>query len=100
MIKGVGRIYQQTFIDTYSRIAFAKVYDRKTALVAADTLNDKVLPFFQQHDIPLMRGNKPVKFCLVITKNKNKFVQLKSCIYICNSEVANIIKWDKTYFRQ
>jgi len=54
-IKGVGRIYQQTFIDTYSRVAFAKVYDRKNALVAADTLNDKVLPYFQQYDIPLMR---------------------------------------------
>ena len=54
-IKGVGRIYQQTFIDTYSRVAFAKLYDRKNALVAADTLNDKVLPFFQQHDIPLLR---------------------------------------------
>jgi hypothetical protein len=40
-IKGVGRIYQQTFIDTYSRVAFAKLYDRKNALVAADTLNDK-----------------------------------------------------------
>jgi len=35
-IKGVGRIYQQTFIDTYSKIAFAKLYDRKNALVAAD----------------------------------------------------------------
>lgn len=54
-IKGVGRIYQQTFIDTYTRVAFAKVYDRKNALVAADTLNDKVLPFYQQHDIPLLR---------------------------------------------
>lgn len=54
-IKGVGRIYQQTFIDTYSRVAFAKLYDRKNALVAADTLNDKVLPFFQQHQIPLLR---------------------------------------------
>jgi transposase InsO family protein len=54
-IKGVGRIYQQTFIDTYSRVAFAKVYDRKNALVAADTLNDKVLPFFQEYDIPLLR---------------------------------------------
>lgn len=32
-IKGVGRIYQQTFIDTYSRVAFAKVYDRRNALV-------------------------------------------------------------------
>lgn len=54
-IKGVGKIYQQTFIDTYSRVAFTKLYDRKNALVAADTLNDKVLPFYQQHDIPLMR---------------------------------------------
>lgn len=54
-IKGVGRIYQQTFIDTYSRVAFAKVYDRKTALVAADILNDRILPFFEQQHIPLLR---------------------------------------------
>lgn len=40
-IKGVGRIYQQTFIDTYSRVAFAKVYDRKNAITAADILNDR-----------------------------------------------------------
>ena len=26
-LKGVGRIYQQTFIDTYSKVAFAKLYD-------------------------------------------------------------------------
>lgn len=25
-LKGVGRVYQQTFIDTYSRVAFAKLY--------------------------------------------------------------------------
>ena len=54
-IKGVGRIYQQTFIDTYSKVAFAKVYDRKNALVAADILNDRVLPFFEEHEIPLLR---------------------------------------------
>jgi transposase InsO family protein len=54
-IKGVGRIYQQTFIDTYSKVAFAKLYDRKTALVAADILNDMVLPFFQEQEIPLLR---------------------------------------------
>jgi transposase InsO family protein len=54
-IKGVGKIYQQTFIDTYAKVAFAKLYDRKNALVAADMLNDKVLPFYQQHQIPLMR---------------------------------------------
>ena len=46
-IKGVGRIYQQTFIDTYSKLAFAKLYDRKNALVAADLLNDQVLPFLE-----------------------------------------------------
>jgi transposase InsO family protein len=54
-IKGVGRIYQQTFIDTYSRVAFAKVYDRKTALTAADLLNDRVLPFFEQQQLPILR---------------------------------------------
>jgi transposase InsO family protein len=54
-IKGVGKIYQQTFIDTYSRVAFAKVYDRKNALVAADMLNDKVLPFYQQQGVDLLR---------------------------------------------
>lgn len=54
-IKGVGRIYQQTFIDTYSKVAFAKLYDRKNSLVAADLLNDRVVPFFQEHEIPLLR---------------------------------------------
>jgi transposase InsO family protein len=54
-LKGVGRIYQQTFIDTYSKVAFAKLYDRKNALVAADMLNDQVVPFFDEHEIPLLR---------------------------------------------
>lgn len=54
-IKGVGHIYQQTFIDTYSKVAFAKLYDRKNALVAADMLNDQVVPFFEQHDLRLLR---------------------------------------------
>jgi transposase InsO family protein len=54
-IKGVGRIYQQTFIDTYSKVAFAKLYDRKHALIAADMLNDKVLPFFEDYGVRLLR---------------------------------------------
>jgi len=54
-IKGVGRIYQQTFIDTYSKVAFVKLYDRKNALTAADMLNDRVLPFFEEHGVPLLR---------------------------------------------
>ena len=54
-IKSIGRIYQQTFIDTYSKVAFAKLYDRKNALVAADILNDRVLPFFDENEVPLLR---------------------------------------------
>lgn len=54
-IKGVGRIYQQTFVDTYSRVAVCKLYTEKTAITAADLLNDKVVPFFEAHGIPLLR---------------------------------------------
>jgi transposase InsO family protein len=54
-LKGVGRIYQQTFIDTYAKVAFAKLYDRKTPITAADLLNDRVLPFYEEHDIRLSR---------------------------------------------
>ena len=54
-LKGVGRISQQTFSDTYSKVGFAKLYDRKTPVTAADLLNDQVLPFFEQHDVPLNR---------------------------------------------
>ena len=54
-LKGVGRIYQQTFIDTYSKLAFAKLYDRKTPITSADLLNDRVVPFFAEQGIPLLR---------------------------------------------
>ena len=64
-LKGVGRIYQQTFIDTYCKVGFAKVYDRKTPLVAADLLNDRVLPFYEEHGIPLLRvlTDRGTEFC-------------------------------------
>jgi len=54
-IKGVGRIYQQTFIDTFSKVVFCKLYDRKNALVAADLLNDRVLPFYEENGVKLLR---------------------------------------------
>lgn len=54
-LKGVGRVYQQTFVDTYSKIAFCKLYTTKTPITAADVLNDKVLPFFEQHELPMLR---------------------------------------------
>ena len=54
-LKGVGRIYQQTFIDTYSKVACAKLYTTKTPITAADLLNDRVLPLFEEHDVALLR---------------------------------------------
>jgi transposase InsO family protein len=64
-IKSIGRIYQQTFIDTYTKVAFAKLYDRRNALVAADMLNDRVLPFYEEQDVPLLRvlTDRGTEFC-------------------------------------
>ena len=64
-LKGVGRIYQQTFIDTYAKVGFAKLYDRKTPVTAADLLNDRVLPFYEAHEIPLLRilTDRGTEFC-------------------------------------
>lgn len=54
-LKGVGRVYQQTFVDTYSKVAFAKLYTTKTPITSADLLNDRVLPFFEQQELPMLR---------------------------------------------
>ena len=64
-LKGVGRIYHQTFVDTYSKVAFAKLYTTKTPITAADILNDRALPFFWQHDLPVLRilTNRGTEYC-------------------------------------
>ena len=54
-IKGVGKIYQQTGIDTYTNVGFAKLYSQKVAITAADFLNDKVLPFFDEQGVKVLR---------------------------------------------
>jgi hypothetical protein len=53
-IKGVGRLYQQTAIDTYSNVGFAKLYLEKTSLSAADFLNDRVLPFYDGYGVRVL----------------------------------------------
>ncbi len=64
-LKGVGRIYQQTFIDTYAKVGFGKLYDHKTPVTAADLLNDRVVPFYEAHEIPLLRvlTDRGTEFC-------------------------------------
>ena len=74
-LKGVGRIYQQTFIDTYSKVGFAKLYDRKTPVTAADLLNDPVLPFFEEYSIPLNRvlTDRGTEYCSAPERHEYEF---------------------------
>jgi len=69
--KGVGRIYQQTFIDTYAKVGFAKLYTEKTPITAADLLNDRVLPFFEEQGIPLLRvlTDRGTEYCGVADRH-------------------------------
>ena len=64
-LKGGGRIYQQTFIDAYSKWAAAKLHTAKTAITAADLLNDRDLPFFEQRQLPLLGilTDRGTEFC-------------------------------------
>lgn len=63
--KGIGRVYQQTFIDTYSRVCQGKLYTDKTAITSADLLNDRVLPFYESQGIPVLRilTHRGTEFC-------------------------------------
>lgn len=64
-MKGVGRIYQQTFVDTYSKWAAAKLYTTKKPITSADLLNDRVLPFFEEQGMGMLRmlTDRGTEFC-------------------------------------
>ena len=64
-LKGIGRIYQQTFVDTYSKHAICKLYTMRNALVAADLLNDRVIPFYETQNVRLLRilTDRGTEFC-------------------------------------
>ena len=64
-IKGIGRIYQQTFVDTYSKVAACKLYTTKTPITAADLLNDRVLPMLEENGVGLLRilTDRGTEFC-------------------------------------
>ena len=50
-LKGVGRLYMQAVVDTYSSLAFAKLYTSKIAITAADLIYDRVLPFYESEGL-------------------------------------------------
>lgn len=64
-LKGVGRVYQQTFVDTYSKIACCKLYTTKIPITAADLLNDKVQPLFEEYGMNILRmlTDRGTEFC-------------------------------------
>ena len=70
-LKGVGRVYQQTYVDTYSKVAHAKLYTTKTPITAADMLNDQVLPFYEEHDLPVLRilTDRGTEYCGRVDKH-------------------------------
>ncbi len=63
-LKGVGRVYQQTFVDTYAKVGFAKLYDRKTPLTPpiSSTTGDPVLRIARHS--PAARADRPgTEYC-------------------------------------
>jgi hypothetical protein len=48
-IKGIGKIYMQSVIDAHCSLGFAKLYLSKVPMTAVDVLDDRVLPFYEEH---------------------------------------------------
>ena len=63
--KGFGHICQQIFVDAYSKLAFCKLYTTKTPITTTDVFNDKVLPFFEEQGLPMLRipTDRRTKYC-------------------------------------
>lgn len=49
-LKGIGRVYLQTVIDCHSRYAWGQLYTSKVPVTAVHTLNNFILPFFDEHN--------------------------------------------------
>ena len=52
-LKGVGRIYLQAVVDTYGSFACGKLYTSKRPETAVDLIYDRLLPFYQEHGLPI-----------------------------------------------
>jgi transposase InsO family protein len=53
-LKGIGKIYLQTAVDCHSRFAFGHLYTSKIPVTAVHVLNQKILPFFEEHECPIV----------------------------------------------
>jgi transposase InsO family protein len=64
-LKGVGKVYLQTVIDTFSRYAWGQLHTSKLPVTAVQTLNNAVLPFFDEHgaQITTILSDNGREFC-------------------------------------
>lgn len=63
-LKGVGRVYLHTVVDTYGSYAFGFLYTSKQPEAAVAVLHNDVLPFYKNQDIPIEK---------VLTDNGREF---------------------------
>ena len=50
-IKGVGKVYLHTAVDTFSSLGFALLHTTKEAAAAALLVHNEILPFYRKHGI-------------------------------------------------
>ena len=83
-MQGVGRIYQQAFVDTCSKVALTKLYTTKMPITAADLLNDQVLPYFAEQNVPALRilKDRGTEFC-------GKLEQHDYQLYLAMNDIAH-----------
>ena len=83
-LQGVGRIYQQAFVDTCSKVALTKLYTTKMPITAADLLNDQVLPYFAEQNVPALRilKDRGTEFC-------GKLEQHDYQLYLAMNDIAH-----------
>jgi transposase InsO family protein len=79
-LKGVGRVYLQSVIDCHSRYAWGRLYTSKLPLTAVHVLNEDVLPFFEQHGVPVktILSDNGREFCGLPDRHPyERFLQLE-----------------------
>ena len=48
-------MYGQVYIDTHSKVADVKLYGNKTTLTSIDMLNYKIIPWYPEQGVPILR---------------------------------------------
>lgn len=85
-IDGVGRIYQQTFIDAYTGFVFAKIYYQKNVEAAVDLMKSRVMPFFRMENITLQRvlTDQDAIYCGLLQQHEyEKILSANGCEHNC-----------------